>query len=121
MYAFSHVDKEKKDENAHVTPDTYWPVRRTAIYHKYSIVKARKQEIWIIIGSRNGSEDLRKQILDYQARNIGGLSNPSPFELHLLIQHCYMGNWRPRLRWMAEEIWRQVCNAPSKLPCLLTS
>ncbi len=84
-YAFSHVDKERKDENAHVSSDTYWPVRRTVVYHKYSLVKGRKQEIWIVIGSKSGSEDLRKQILDYEAHNIGGKSDPSPFELHLLI------------------------------------
>ena len=64
--------------------------------------------LWIIVGSAGGSEDLRKQILDYHAETICYQTQPSPFELHLLIQHCHMGNWRLKMRWLADELFRQV-------------
>jgi hypothetical protein len=104
-YAFSHVDKDRK---VGVSADTYWPVRRTAVYHRYSVCPGRKRSVWIVIGSAGGSQDLRKQILDYHAQTTGYKTQPSPFELHLLIQNCHMGNWRPRMRWLADEMFRQV-------------
>jgi hypothetical protein len=104
-YAFSHVDKSRKDG---VSDDTYWPVRHTTIYHRYSVSQTRRRSIWIIIGSAGGSQDLKKQILDYHAETIRYKNQPSPFELHLLIQHCHMGNWRPRIRWLADAMFSQV-------------
>lgn len=111
-YAFAHVDKDRKTG---VSAETYWPIRRTTVYHRYSVCAGRKRSLWIVIGSAGGSQDLKRQMLDYHAQTSSYRSQPSPFELHLLIQHRHMGNWRPRMRWLADEMFSQVFN-PRQFP-----
>ena len=94
----------KYSELNHRNPRKPWSIRQTAVYHRYGHQMGLKTSTWVMIAASKRT----KGRLHRYIKSTQDLAELNPFEIHLMLLHILLGNWRPYIAHLTEQVTEQV-------------